>query len=135
MSGQAGLHLLISRGMPPRQMLLGIPAYARLFPGAQGPGRGFRSEEAGLELDYRDMPAVWREQACVDRVLGAAWLVDKDKGFVSFDVPETVHIKADFARSSGLGGIFFWTGAGDAPGPTSLVIAGFDALVTDITVS
>jgi len=68
----------------------------------------------------------------VDSSLCAASFVDKGpggKGFVSFDTPETVDAKAEYARRSGLGGLFFWTGAGDNSGQGSLVATGYDALM------
>ncbi|OAA63553.1 Glycoside hydrolase, family 18, catalytic domain protein [Niveomyces insectorum RCEF 264] len=151
-SCQTGLRYLLGRGLPPERILLGIPAYARVFYGARGPGDTFTNGEssggcggggadeeanAPTEIDYRDVPADWKRRVHVDRTRVAAWLVVDDDDdddnvgghkFVSLDVPETVRAKAAFARSTGLGGLFFWTGAGDAVGDDSLVVAGFDGL-------
>lgn len=138
-SAQTGLRMLLQQGgMAPAQVLLGIPAYARVFPGARQPGDAFDTgAEDGdggtaLEIDYRDVPDEAKERVQIDYTCGAAhYVVSQAAGrpaFVSLDVPATVRIKAQFARFFGLGGLFYWTGAGDGTGADSLVAAGFDAL-------
>lgn len=48
---------------------------------------------------------------------------------VSFDVPETVRIKGEYVRSTGLGGLFYWTGTGDRDGEAEgLVGVGFEEM-------
>ncbi|CAK7214426.1 hypothetical protein SEUCBS140593_002178 [Sporothrix eucalyptigena] len=152
-SSQLGLHLLLSH-VPPNRVILGIPVYARVFPGATCEGDLYEKEEGSnegeneedkeeLEIDYRDVPPEWKAEGTlqVDQGRAAAWAVVQRPGkkgrpgyprstsFVSLDVPATVRIKAGFARATGLGGLFYWTGAGDAPNyEDSLVVAGFDAL-------
>lgn len=118
----SGVDYCLSNGFPPHKILLGIPAYARYFPGAQGPGHPF--ENAG-EMDYCDFPDEWVAGAQVDRGAAAAWCCDPEKGFVSFDNPASVRQKARYVRDRGLGGLMYWTGASDRPGPDSLVTAGF----------
>lgn len=143
-SAQSGVQYLLDRGVPPQRILLGIPAYARVFLGARGEGDAFQKdvEECGndeekeeVEIDYRDVPSEWKQQLQVDHSRAAAWAVvprPEGKGghsFASLDVPATVRAKADFVRQTGLGGLFYWTGAGDCNGDgESLVAAGFDAL-------
>ncbi|POR35098.1 Chitinase 1 [Tolypocladium paradoxum] len=126
-----GVEYVRSSGVPSNKVLLGIPVYARYFPHTQGHGEAFLSE-AG-EMDYCDLPDVWLAEARVDEAMAAASFVDaKDgKGFVSFDVPSTVAAKARYAKAMGLGGLFFWTGAGDRPGTDSLVAAGYATLLSD----
>ncbi|KAJ4231963.1 hypothetical protein NW759_002355 [Fusarium solani] len=126
-SCQAGVDYVINHGFPSHKVLLGIPAYARYFGQARGPGHPF--EGAG-EMDYCDLPGEWVEGAHVDEGVAAASFVDEsgDKGFVSFDVPATVRIKARYAKAMELGGLFYWTGAGDRAGDESLVAAGWNEL-------
>ncbi|KAF4985481.1 hypothetical protein FGRMN_11188 [Fusarium graminum] len=126
-SCQRGVDFLTSNGFPSRKIVLGIPVYARYFGQARGPGHPFKG--AG-EMDYCDLPDEWVQGANVDKVMAAASFVDDkgDKGFVSFDVPSTVCIKASYARAMGLGGLFYWTGAGDRMGRESLVSAGWTTL-------
>ncbi|KAK7756174.1 hypothetical protein SLS62_001766 [Diatrype stigma] len=127
-SGQGAVAYVTARGVPARQIVLGVPAYARSFGGAHGPGQPFQSHG---EMDYVDLPLEWVRNARIDRDAGAAFYVDESqggKGFVTFDVPETVRRKAEYVKSQGLAGLFYWTGVGDMKGPDSLVRAGYEAL-------
>jgi len=129
-SCQDGVQFLLRAGFPAAKIVLGVPAYARFFPGAAGPGQAFAKEAAG-EIDYCDVPAEWVRNAEVDLDAGAAWFVDGregGKGFVSLDTVATVRVKALYAVRMGLAGVFFWTGAGDGQGPDSLVSASWGAL-------
>ncbi|RNJ55931.1 hypothetical protein D7B24_007929 [Verticillium nonalfalfae] len=118
----AGVDYCLRQGFPGRKILLGVPAYARYFPGAQAAGHPF--SDAG-EMNYCDFPAAWVEQARVDEEAAAAWHVDPDKGFASFDTPASVRIKARWVRERQLGGLMYWTGSADRPGRESLVSAGY----------
>jgi chitinase len=121
-----GVEYILSRGFPAEKVVLGIPAYARYFQGSNGPGQPFH--ESG-EIDYEALPPKWIEKAQVDHVLGAAYYLDaQEKGFVSFDIPATVQMKANFVRKMGLAGVFYWTGVGDTKGPNSLVASSYKAL-------
>lgn len=129
-SCQRGVDYIVTHGFPSRKVLLGIPVYARFFCQALGPGQPF--ESAG-EMDYCDLPDEWVEDAYVDERCATASFVDCDggKGFVSFDVPSTVRVKARYAKALELGGLFYWTGAGDRTGDESLVAAGWDELQSE----
>ncbi|KAF5689185.1 chitinase 1 [Fusarium circinatum] len=126
-SCQRGVDYLNSQGFPSRKIVLGIPVYARYFGQARGPGHPFKGSG---EIDYCDLPDGWVAGAKVDESVAAASFVDTkgDKGFVSFDVPSTVCVKARYAKAMGLGGLFYWTGAGDRVGHQSLVAAGWKTL-------
>ncbi|KAI1465072.1 glycoside hydrolase family 18 protein [Daldinia caldariorum] len=121
-----GVEYLVSHGFPVHKIILGVPAYARSFAGARGVGQPFQSV---AEMDYNDLPSEWIRDATIDHHVVAASYVDgTGKGFVSFDVPETVRRKADYVKRGRLGGLFYWTGVGDVKGPESLVRAGFEEL-------
>ncbi|XDG00444.1 hypothetical protein ABKA04_000059 [Annulohypoxylon sp. FPYF3050] len=123
-----GVSYLLAHGFPARKIVLGVPAYARSFTGARGVGQPF---SGAAEMDYNELPPEWIRDAVVDENVAAASYVDGaagGKGFVSFDVPRTVGIKADYVRQMGLGGLFYWTGVGDVNGSQSLVKAGHDGL-------
>ncbi|KAI0378725.1 glycoside hydrolase family 18 protein [Hypomontagnella monticulosa] len=127
-SCQNGINFLVSRGFPAHKIILGIPAYARSFAGARGPGQPFKGSD---EIEYCDLPREWIRDCHVDRHAAAASYVDRTdggKGFVSFDCPETVRIKADYVKNCKLGGLFYWTGVGDLKGSDSLVKAGYEEL-------
>ncbi|KAH8596705.1 chitinase [Bisporella sp. PMI_857] len=128
-SGSAAVDYLIARGFPAKKILLGIPAYGRSFLGADGPGQAY-SGHGGEEgtFEYKVLPRAGAEEI-VDTRVGAAFCVGGDGGFVTYDNPETVRIKAGYCKEKGLGGLFYWTGTADAPpGPRSLILAGFKAL-------
>ncbi|KAH8651151.1 glycoside hydrolase family 18 protein [Xylariales sp. PMI_506] len=137
-SVSTGLQYLIhEQGFPSGKILLGIPAYARYFPGARGPGQPFHKHIAG-ELEYRDIPTHWIRGATVDLANCTACFIDDDggdagKGFISFDVPATVEQKARYTRDHGLGGIFFWASSGDRDigDPDNLVAAGVRGLAAE----
>ncbi|KAL8336516.1 hypothetical protein RB601_000367 [Gaeumannomyces tritici] len=133
-SGQAGVSYLIAHGVHPSKVALGIPAYARCFAGARGPGDAY---SAATEVDYRDLAADAVDGlARVDEEAGAACYVDENDGgggnnmgFVSLDTPETVRLKARYARANRLAGLFYWQGVGDVDTPgRSLVAAGWQEL-------
>lgn len=127
-SGQSAIDYLVTQGVPSTKIVLGIPAYGRSFHGAKKPGDKFTGQggEEGV-FEYRDLPRPEAKEY-VDRKLGAAYCVGGDGGFVTYDNRETVQMKAAFAKQHQLGGLFFWTGTGDANPPRSLVQTAFAAL-------
>lgn len=129
-SCQTGIEYLLSRGVPARRMILGVPVYARGFNQARGPGDAFVpcQNECDATVEYKSLILKGlREQ--VDEDLGAAFCVDGDSGFLSFDNAQTVLLKAKFVKERNLGGLFFWTGTADAGGGQSLVRSGYTALL------
>ncbi|KFA77045.1 hypothetical protein S40288_04749 [Stachybotrys chartarum IBT 40288] len=120
---------ILARGFPGQKVIFGIPTYARFFPSARGAGHPFQN--AG-EMEYCDLNEDWVCAAHVDEHLGAASFVDPggEKGFVSFDVPFTVMMKATYVKAMALGGLFYWTGTGDRVGEQSLVAVGYNALAS-----
>ncbi|RYP57111.1 hypothetical protein DL769_009678 [Monosporascus sp. CRB-8-3] len=128
-SGSSGVSYLIANGCPPKKILLGIPAYGRSFLGASGPGHRHRGPGGrDGKFEYHELP---RKQAkeTVDKRIGAASCVGGDGGFVSYDNPETVKMKAAFCRQKGLGGLFYWPGPADSREKgRSLIATGFKSL-------
>ncbi|KAK7408084.1 hypothetical protein QQX98_009739 [Neonectria punicea] len=126
-SAHGGVDYLLAHGFPSRKIVLGVPAYARYFGQARGPGHPFQGSG---EMEYCDLPEQWVREAHVHESAATACFVDGegDKGFVSFDVPSTVRSKARYSKSMGLGGLFYWHGAGDRTGGESLVTAGWSEL-------
>ncbi|KAF4626974.1 hypothetical protein G7Y89_g11184 [Cudoniella acicularis] len=128
-SGAAAVEYVVSQGFPAHKILLGIPVYGRSFLGASAPGHsytGHGGEEGTFE--YKNLPRQGTEEIVNTRVV-AAFCTGGDGGFVTYDNPETVKMKANFCRERGLGGLFYWTGTADVPpGPRSLISAGFKAL-------
>ena len=49
-------------------------------------------------------------------------------GFVTYDDPRSVQLKAEYVRGKDLGGLFYWTGTGDSNDSRSLVEVGHRVL-------
>ncbi|KAK8075840.1 hypothetical protein PG997_010503 [Apiospora hydei] len=125
---------LLSRGCPASRINLGIPVYGRSFLGVTGPGHrpkgGHGGEDGTGAFEYHQLPRRGAKEV-TDKRVGAASCVGGDGGFVSYDNPDTVKMKARFCKQKGLGGLFYWTGPADAQDTSrSLVAAGFRALHT-----
>ena len=117
-----------SKGVPSAKIHLGIPVYGRSFLGATkigDPYVGQGGEEGTFE--YQNLPRPGAQE-WVDEQVGAAFCVGGDGGFVTYDNPQTVQLKAQLVRQQRLAGIFYWTGTADTKGPRSLVEAGYNSL-------
>lgn len=120
---------MLLKGVPSRKILLGVPTYGRSFLGATKAGQSF-SGHGGEEgtFEYRDLPRPGTRER-VDELAVAAFCIGSDGGFVTYDNPRTVQLKALFAKQHTLGGLFYWTGTADLPGPRSLIQAGHNSLL------
>ncbi|KAL8984092.1 MAG: hypothetical protein Q9177_004794 [Variospora cf. flavescens] len=127
-SGQSAVQYLRSKGVPASKITLGIPVYGRSFLEASHINQRFKSS-GGNEgtFEYSQLPRPGTQEL-VDQRAGAAYCVGGDGGFVAYDNPDTVQVKAHFAKQHKLAGLFYWTGPGDSKGPRSLVSAGYNAL-------
>ncbi|KAH7123670.1 class V chitinase-like protein [Dendryphion nanum] len=131
-SCHSAVSYMVQKRVPPNKIVLGIPAYGRSFTGSRGVGDSYDGQ-AGEEgtFEYRDLPRPGAEEH-VDTSVGAAFCIGGDGGFVTYDTPTTVRMKADYVRQNGLAGLFYWTGTGDASAITdkerSLVYNGFQGL-------
>lgn len=119
---------MLKNGFPAWKIVMGVPAYAHSFPGATKVNDEFNKEKS-KQIEYRDIPLSWRKHPQVDRTVVAAWHVDHENGFVSYDVPETIQLKAWYCKQNGLAGMFFWHGVGDTWGKLSLVSAAYASLL------
>lgn len=102
-SGSSGVSYLMSHGFPAQKILLGIPTYGRSFLHATGPGQKFRGGggDDGT-FEYNQLPRNGCKEV-VDKRHVAAQCISSDGGFVTYDNPDTVKIKAGFCKQKGLG--------------------------------
>lgn len=104
MSAAAGVACLMKAGVPGKKILLGVPLFGRSFLHATGPGqkyKGVGGEEDGW-FEYKDLPRRGAKEQ-VDKCAVAAQCVGGDGGFVTYDNPDTVKMKAAFCKQKGLG--------------------------------
>jgi chitinase len=119
-SVEGGVDYYLRQGVPADKLVLGVPFF----------GRGYRvADDAndGLYLHYTALfdPGDWR--SIKSRLLGdpawqehwhaiaqAPWLFNRaQRIFVSYEDPESVCLRAQFARQRGLRGVFAWEITGD----------------------
>ncbi|KAL8947136.1 MAG: hypothetical protein Q9222_006552 [Ikaeria aurantiellina] len=113
-SGRSAVQYLVSKKVPPSKIVLGIPAYGQSFLGAVQINAKFKGPGGeGGTFEYTQLPRPGTQEK-VDKQAVAAYCVGGDGGLVTYDNAETVHIKGQYVREHKLGGMFYWTGAGDA---------------------
>lgn len=114
-SCHAAVSYLVDRGVAVNRICLGVPAYGRSFLGTTGPGQRFTGHAGEAEgvYEYKDLPRPSAHEY-IDWDIVAAYSVGENHEFVSYDVPATVAAKAEFVKQTGLAGMFYWTGVGDA---------------------
>jgi chitinase len=102
-------------GAPPRELVVGVPAYGRgwagvgsgnngLYQSSSGPAPG--TWEAGVE-DYKVL-AGRAGTRFRDSTNGAMWLFANGQ-FWSYDDPQLITQKANWIKSNGLGGSMLWS--------------------------
>ena len=127
-SCSSAVDYVLSKGVISPKIVLGIPTYGRSFLGASKVGdhfTGHGGEEGTFE--YRNLP---RPGSVVhfDNRVGAVHCIGGDGGFVTYDDPRSVQMKASFVKMKGLGGLFYWTGTADSNDSRSLVETGYKSL-------
>lgn len=102
-SGSSGVSCLISKQVPPKKILLGIPTIGRSFLSASRPGQPFTGcgGQDGT-FEYNQLPRSECTEV-TDKRRVAAQCVGGDGGFVTYDNPESVRSKAEFCKIKGLG--------------------------------
>ena len=103
-------------GLPVAKLGLGIPLYGRIWIGNFAPC--YWNQHGGFEYVSYDEIVSRKTQANShwDSVALVPWLSSVDAGFgvyqppwfVSYDDEDSVSIKANYAKSAGLGGIMLW---------------------------
>lgn len=112
------LHQYLISGASREKIVLGMPAYGRVFYSPQGRHVGTQFKKKvkveGSEPDIIDFNQIDRTNETVDDSCVAAWTYDTNKNaLVTYDNENTVAIKASYVREHGLAGGFWWDAKGD----------------------
>lgn len=103
MSGEEAVAAHIKAGLPPEQIVFGIPFY----------GRGNKKEISQWIL-YKDILKLSGYTSKWDDVAKAPYLLNKKGEFVcSYEDPKSIGYKCAFIKEKGLLGAMFWEYAGD----------------------
>ncbi len=109
----------IAAGVPPRQLLLGLPFYAYQWHNVSaGDHNGLYSHGDPVRGNLNQSTAVTLLAGSPDAKLyrdpvsQAPWIYDGDN-FLTFEDPDSLRAKAAFARDRGLGGMMIWELSGD----------------------
>jgi chitinase len=123
-SDDAVVGAYLSRGAPPKKLVVGVPFYSRGWTGVAPANDGLYQPAAGAapgtwEAGVDDYEVVKQLLSSgftrhEDSTAGAAWLFDGTT-FWTFDDPSVMTAKAAYVRGNGLGGIMFWELSGDTP--------------------
>jgi len=126
-SGKSAVEYVVLQGFAPKKILLGVPVYGRSFHGVEGPGQRFSKcgGKDGTWL-YSELPRPGTVEV-VDLDVGGA-SCQGDGEWVTYDSVDTVRMKAEYVRSAGIGGLFYWSGVGDKSGDQSLIASGWKTL-------
>ncbi|QLI81024.1 chitinase [Chitinibacter fontanus] len=111
--------LLLNGGVNPKKLVVGIPFYGRGWTGVTNANNGLYQKatqaargtyEAGIE-DYKVLKNA-AGNVFVHPVTKQSWKFD-GSNFWSYDTPEVIQTKIDYAKAKGLGGMFSWSLDGD----------------------
>jgi chitinase len=126
-NADSAVRTYLDAGVPPEKVVLGVPFYGRGWGGVKGEDGLFQPHapnaprgtwEAGV-WDYKDLAKnyvgknrrFWSDEAKVP------WLYDEKAGvMISYDDPESLKIKAEYARKNKLGGVMIWELSADDKG-------------------
>lgn len=124
----AAVKTYLAAGVPSEKLVLGVPFFGRGWSGVKNPNNGLFQAKTGIPkgtweegvFDYEDLAAKyigkfkrhWNDDAKVP------WLYDDKTGvMISYDDPESLKLKAAYARDKKLGGVMIWElSADDAKG-------------------
>jgi chitinase len=114
----------LSRGAPPKELVLGVPFYERGWTGVAPANHGLYQTSTGPahgtwedgDDDYKAVKQLLGQgfTRYDDPNAGAAWLFDGNT-FWTFDDPAVMAAKAEYVRERKLGGVMFWELSGDTP--------------------
>ncbi|PHH62848.1 hypothetical protein CDD81_6648 [Ophiocordyceps australis] len=129
---ESAITAYVGAGVAPDKLVLGMPLYGRTFQnttGLAGPtNTHMKNQQNAAEGSYEAGTYVYAAlprnglPVQVDAAQVGAYTHDAATGeFVTFESPETLSTKVEWAKGKKLGGTFFWEAAGDKTGEGSLI--------------
>lgn len=120
-------YLLITRSIPPGMVNMGVPFYGLRFPTSENildscSGMCAGADEANMQLIYPLEGAGWTKH--YDAASQVPYLTyDAGLGVISYEDPDSIHAKVDYALNSrNAGGVFMWHLSGDYYGGQQLLM-------------
>jgi chitinase len=117
-SGDAAVQAFIQAGVPKEKIILGVPFYGKGWSGVDPVNHGLYQHATGKAQGgeaYRDLKAL---PASADRQYypgPATCSVWSNGKFFSYDCPQAMRVKHDYAEQHHLGGMMFWELSHDTP--------------------
>jgi chitinase len=119
----ASIRQHLAAGIPANKLVLGVAFYGRGFAGVQ-------PLHKGLNQPYERFEAAHPYSELVDKFIGRQGFVREwdaqaqapflwnaaTHAFITYDDPQSIRIKADYARTQHLGGVMFWELSQDRDG-------------------
>jgi chitinase len=138
LNADSAIKSYLAAGVPPEKLVLGVPFYGRAWGGVKTVDNGlFQSQATPAHgawdrgtFEYYNLAAKyigkyerhWQDEAKVP------WLFDAKSGLmISYDDPQSIKLKAAYAREHKLGGVMIWELSGD-DGQGTLMAAARDGL-------
>lgn len=115
-------------GVPCAKLVLGMPAYARVFANPRSPeiGQAFEKSKGPEDLEYKNIRVASEN---FDHRKVSAFAMDERNGwFLTYDSQTSARIKAKYVELHGYAGGMWWCSYGDAAGERSLVGAFVDQI-------
>lgn len=117
-----GIQQWLSQGAPPKKLTMGLPFYGRGFAGVPEANDGLFQDfsgtpvgtwDEGPSFDYWDLRQNYETDSEYARHWSfeskVPWLYSPSDGvFISYDDPESIGIKTDYAIDEDLAGVMFW---------------------------
>jgi chitinase len=119
-SADATVRGYLAAGVPPEKLLLGVPFYGRAWAGVKDVNHGLHQPHAakpprppgGGGFAYRNLVEHYIGKSANrfwDDKAKAPWLFDDKAGvMIAYDDPQSLRLKANYARDHHLGGVMIW---------------------------
>jgi chitinase len=101
------VNTILTHGVDPSKVILGIGYYARRFNDTDGYLQSYSTVTS--DIIYKNIPESEQCSAIIDMSSKAAWNYDPiTRIFYSFDTHQIIQYKINYIKKLGLGGIFSW---------------------------